>query len=186
MMEAAAPTPVKLICGVLYSDESLCERALGLLAERYGHIDCRSPLFPFTITDYYTAEMGTPIWRLFCACEPLIDPGRLARIKLACNAAEAELAEGGRRRLNLDPGYMDYDKVVLASAKYKPHKIYLDLGIYADATLHYEKGRYHPAPYAFPDFRSGEYNETFLAIRARYKGQLRKLLAWRSRESGPA
>ncbi|HOY45540.1 MAG TPA: DUF4416 family protein [bacterium] len=181
-MEAAAPTPVKLICGVLYSDEALCEEALGLLAERYGRIDYRSALFPFTITDYYSAEMGAPIQRFFCTFEPLIDPGKLAGIKIACNEMEAKLTVDGGRRVNLDPGYMDYDKVVLASAKYKPHKIYLDLGIYADATLHYEKGHYHPAPCAFPDFKSGEYNETFLAIRARYKGQLRKLLAGRIRE----
>jgi len=184
-MEPAAPTPVKLICGVLYSDEARSGRALELLAERYGRVDYRSPLFPFTITEYYTTEMGAPIWRFFCAFEPLIDPGRLARIKIDCNALERELAADGRRCVNLDPGYMDYDKVVLASAKYKPHKIYLDLGIYADATLHYEKGRYHPAPCAFPDFKSGEYGETFLAIRARYKGQLRKELAGRHRESAP-
>lgn len=176
-MQPSPPLPVKLICGILYSDAALLETAMGRLEQSYGRIDYRSPHFPFTITDYYVAEMGSPIWRLFCSFHPLISPAELPRIKIACNAIEAELEVAGRRKVNLDPGYMDYDKLVLASAKYNAHKIYLDLGIYADATLHYEKGRYQAAPYAFPDFRSGEYNEAFMNIRARYKGELRKLLA---------
>ncbi len=176
-MQPNEPTPVKLICGILYSDEALLERAISLLTGRYGRIDYRSSLFPFTITGYYVPEMGSPIWRLFCSFQPLVNPKDLAGIKIACNALEEELAVDGRRKVNLDPGYMDYDKLVLASAKYNAQKIYLDFGIYADPTLHYEKGVYHPAPFAFPDFKSGEYNEAFLRIRARYKGQLRKWLA---------
>jgi hypothetical protein len=176
-MKPVEPTPVKLICGILFSDESLLARALDRLTDIFGRIDFRSPLFPFTITDYYVEEMGAPIWRLFCSFDPLIHPGELARIKIACNALEEELAVDGRRKVNLDPGYMDYDKLVLASAKYNAHKIYLAAGIYADPTLHFEKGKYLPAPWAFPDFKSGLYTEAFLHIRARYKGQLRKRTA---------
>ncbi len=174
-MKAAEPVPVKLICGILFSDEALLGAALEALVERYGHIDYRSPLYPFTITDYYNGEMGTPIQRLFVAFESLISPGALAEIKVACNALEEALAIAGLRKVNLDPGYIDYDKLVLASAKYNAHKIYLDQGIYADPTLHFEKGAYLAAPWAFPDFKSGLYSEAFLRIRARYKGQLRKL-----------
>jgi hypothetical protein len=64
---------------------------------------------------------------------------------------------------------MDLNKVVLASAKYNGQKIYLDHGIYADPTLWYEKGSFHPYPYSFPDFKTGEYIETFIQIRALYK-----------------
>ncbi|HNW59590.1 MAG TPA: DUF4416 family protein [bacterium] len=173
-MIPAEPVPVKLICGILFSDAARLEAALEALTARYGAVDYRSPLFPFTITRYYDAEMGGAIQRLFVSFTPLISPGALAEIKIACNALEADLAVAGLRKVNLDPGYMDYDKLVLASAKYNAHKIYLDLGIYADPTLRYEKGAYLPAPWAFPDFKSGQYNETFLRIRARYKGQLRR------------
>ena len=64
---------------------------------------------------------------------------------------------------------------MLASAKYNGHKIYLDLGIYADLTMRYERGHYLPSAYAFPDFKSGHYDAALLHIRARYKGQLRRL-----------
>jgi len=65
--------------------------------------------------------------------------------------------------------------LTLASAKYNSQKIYIDLGIYADSTLWYEKGNYLPYPYSFPDFKMDLYNKVFLHIRALYKGQRRKL-----------
>jgi len=175
-MKPESPQPVKFFCGVLYSNEALLSRAAEGLQEKFGAIDYKSSLYPFAVTDYYVPEMGRPIIRCFWSFQPLVSPKILAGSKIICNRLEELLAVGGRRKVNLDPGYMDYDKVVLASAKYNAHKIYLDLGIYADLTLRYEKGFYKPSEYAFPDFKSGMYNEVFLHIRARYKGQLRKLM----------
>ncbi|MBN2201839.1 DUF4416 family protein [bacterium] len=201
-MKPKEPGPVKLIVGVLYSDEGLLERGLILLSEIYGPLDYRSPAFPFDRTDYYVPEMGCPIFRIFVSHERLIHPGDLARIKIETNAMEEKLAVAEfpnasgrfrnlpeassqnlpersenlpevplRRQVNFDPGYMDYDKFVLASAKYNGQKIYLDCGIWADLTLHYEKGRFDPYPWSFPDFKSGLYQEVFQEIRARFKAQ---------------
>ncbi len=174
-MKPQEPTPVKLICGVLYSDATKLERACLLLEERFGPADWKSKEFLFESTDYYVPEMGSPIFRLFYSFYQLINPKELARIKLECNVIEDLLAVNGQRKVNLDPGYLDYDKFVLASAKYAGHKIYLDHGIYADTTFMYSKGQYHPSDFCFPDFKSGLYNEVFLRIRAIYKGQVRKL-----------
>jgi len=76
---------------------------------------------------------------------------------------------GFYRKVNLDPGYLDYDKFVLASAKYNGQKIYLDCGIWADLTLHYEKGKFDPYPWSFPDFKSRMYDGAFLEMRRLYK-----------------
>jgi hypothetical protein len=171
-MKPSEPTPVKLVCAVLYSDTDKLTQALAALEERYGTIDWQSQNYPFAATDYYLPEMGAPIYRLFYSFRDLVNPKELARIKIECNEIEDRLADDGRRKVNLDPGYLDYDKFVLASAKYAGHKIYLDLGIYADATLRYRKGKYEPSAFCFPDFKSGEYEELFLQIRAIYKKQL--------------
>jgi len=69
---------------------------------------------------------------------------------------------------------MDVCKVILASAKYNGQKIYLTDGIYADPTLHYEKGHFHPYPWSFPDFKTGQYERTFTRIRELYKAGRRK------------
>jgi len=173
-MKPTAPNPVKLFCGVLYSDASLLDQARSMLMDQYGAIDFQSQIFRFEVSDYYRAEMGWPIWRVFWSFERLIAPNQIASIKIACNAIEESLAIAGSRKVNLDPGYMDYDKIVLASAKYNGQKIYLDLGIYADLTLRYEKGNYYPFPWSFPDFRSGQYHRTFLRMRELYKAQLKQ------------
>ncbi len=175
-MQPHEPTPVKLVCGVLFSDVAKLAQARALLQECYGPVDWTSQEFPFDITDYYVPEMGQPIFRLFFSFRNLINPKELARIKIECNAIEEQGAINGLRKVNLDPGYLDYDKFVLASAKYAAHKIYLNFGIYADTTFIYRKGRFHPSEVCFPDFKSGLYNEVFLHIRARYKVQLRNRL----------
>ena len=131
--------------------------------------------YMLTVNDSsYLLEIGSPIFRLFVSFDQLIHPKDIARIKIETNKIEEQLSVQGKRKVNLDSGYMDYDKVVLASAKYNGQKIYLDHGIWADLTLHYEKGRYDPYPWSFPDFKKGIYNEVFLKIRERYKIQRKK------------
>ena len=175
-MKPTEVLPVKLFCGVLYSDEELWHQAEELLVGKYGAIDYKSPRIPFDITDYYIPEMGEGITRFFVSFEKMVQPNLLARIKIECNEIENQLADHNSRKVNLDPGYMDYDKIVLASAKYNGHKIYLDHGIYADLTMMFTEGHYKPCLWAFPDFRSGQYEDLFLHIRARFKGQIRKYL----------
>ena len=175
-MQASEPLSVKLFSGVLYSNEELYEKALVLLSEKYGQIDYKSPKFDFVITNYYEAEMGAPITRTFISFREVINPKDIASIKIECNQIEKMLEIEGKRKVNLDPGYMDYDKVVLASAKYNAQKIYLDFGIYADPTLRYEKGHFKTSEWCFPDFKTGQYEHVFLHIRAKYKGQMRKIM----------
>jgi hypothetical protein len=168
-MKPSVPEPVKLFVGVLYSDKALLEKALEMLEDQLGPVDYRSEPMPFTVTDYYQEEMGGLILRIFLSFQRLMDPGRLAQIKIMTNEIEDQLAVDGQRKVNLDCGYMDVCKVVLASAKYNGQKIYLGRGIYADPTLHYEKGHFIPYPWSFPDFKTGQYEKVFLRIRELYK-----------------
>jgi len=173
-MQPNEPDPVKLFIGILYSDEERLERVLDICEQEYGPIDCRSERFPFEVTDYYEEEMGSPIHRYFVSFAQLVNPGRLAAIKIRCNGIEDQVAVDGNRRVNLDVGYMDFHKVVLASAKFNGQKIYLDQGIYADPTLYYRKGTFHPYDWSFPDFKeSDRYYESLLEIRRIYKEQMK-------------
>ncbi len=176
-MKPTAPEPVKLFVAALYGDSLLLQQALELLEQKFGTIDYKSPEFEFNVSDYYRYEMGAPLFRKIVSFYKLIDPKEIAAIKIATNEIEDHLAAAGKRRVNLDPGYMDYNKVILASAKYNGQKIYLDLGIYADPSLWYERGEFKPYPYCFPDFKTGVYNPAFLHIRALFKGQRRKALS---------
>jgi hypothetical protein len=169
MSKPEKPLPVKLLAGVLTGRLELLEPAALALTEAFGPIDYRSRPVPFDVTNYYEAEMGPNIQRVFFSFENLILPDQLPSVKLKTDAIEERFAENGKRKVNIDPGYMDYHKVVLASNKYGSQKVYLSEGVWADITLHYTKGRFLPHDWSFPDFKKGLYEPFFLEIRTRYK-----------------
>ncbi len=173
-MKTVAPQAVKYFVGALFSDQSLLKQAEQICADTIGPIDTYSEAYPFDETTYYNLEMGTPIFRKFFSFRDLISPGKLAALKILCNQIEEKLAVNGQRKVNLDIGYLDFHKVILASAKYNGQKIYLDQGIYADPTLIFEKGQFHPLDNTFPDFKSGQYTPVFQKFRDNYKVQLKE------------
>jgi hypothetical protein len=173
-MKPQSVQPVKLIIGYIYGRGTIYLEALEKCREIWGAADYQSQEYFFDHTDYYQPEMGTPLFRIINSFSKLINPGELAEIKLRTNRLEEELSRSGKRQINLDPGYLDYDKLVLASAKYNYQKIYLKNGIYADPTLFYRKGRFEAADWAFPDFKTGMYEDDFLQIRHIYKVQLKE------------
>ena len=138
------PAEVKLFVAILYQHESFLNKTILLLEKRYGDIDQKSDPFPFDITDYYHDEMGPDLSRVFVSFRNLVMADRLPEVKLVTNDIENELAGKNGRTVNLDCGYLDYYKVVLASTKVAGPKVYLSDGIYADITLRYEKGKFYP------------------------------------------
>jgi len=68
-------------------------------------------------------------------------PDRLIECKLKAIQLEDRFKVDGKRKLNVDPGYIAIEKVVAASTKNFTHRIYLGKGIYADLQL-IRKNRY--------------------------------------------
>lgn len=166
----AEGAPVKLVAAIL-AGESFDAEALLFpgLEERFGRIDYRGPTHPWDGTDYYEDEMGPGLSRRILSFEPLRSPTDIVQAKLDAAAIEEDLSGPGGRRVNIDPGYMDYHKIVLASFKEGPQKIYLGDGVYADPVLLFYDGEYAPLPWTFPDFKAGVYREDFRAVRALYR-----------------
>jgi hypothetical protein len=164
--------PVKLFAALLYREETVLEQAKELLRKVFGPEDYAGSPVLFDHTDFYQAEMGSPLYRLFISYRNLVHPSRLAWAKLEASRIETELSDpNGNRRINIDPGLLDYQKVVLASFKYQGQKIYLDHGVWADLTLYYRKGGWAAFEWTFPDFKTGIYDKTLLEIRRIYKEQ---------------
>ena len=172
MAGTTEPQKVKLILGVIYSDPGLLARLEEDLEGRFGPIEARSDAFDFGLTDYYEDEMGGGLKRIFYSFSDLIDPAGIVDIKIESNRIEDEFALDGARKVNIDPGYMDFYKLVLASAKFQGQKIYLGKGIYADPTLYYYKG-WKSHDWSFPDFKSGRYDEFLAGVRRSYKNKMR-------------
>lgn len=179
MWEIQDVQPVKLIVGILACDASVLEGVRGRLTEAYGATDFVSEVYPFDKTEYYVSEAGAEMVRQFMAFENLIHPGRLADIKHATNEMEKELAEtletSYPRPVNLDPGYVEPSKLVLASTKNFAHRIYIGEQMYAEVTLTYNHGVWESFPFTFPDFKSGRYDAFFSEVRLRVVDQHRAL-----------
>ncbi|MBD3246955.1 MAG: DUF4416 family protein [Candidatus Omnitrophica bacterium] len=172
MLVRQPPRPVKFFFGVLYSEESIYIRARELLAEKYGTCDFETKPVPFTFTDYYQEEMGSGLLRRFFSLRTLRTPARLVGIKLDSIGVEKKFSVGERRKINIDPGYINEAKLVLASTKDFSHRIYLSRGIFAEVTLTYQHRKFRPLPTTFPDYRTEWYREQFEQIRTRYREQL--------------
>lgn len=173
MAKIESPLPVKYLIAVLYRDADSLAAVTTDLVTRWGAIDFEGADHPFDVTDYYEPEMGTPLMRRLLAFEKLYPPTLLIDMKLECNRIEDLLAINGKRTVNLDAGYLDHNKYLLASAKEAGQKIYLDKGIYADLSGRYKAGKYQPFEWSFPDFRDGRYDGELLAIRKLYMEQVK-------------
>jgi hypothetical protein len=167
------PAPVKLICGFIFSDEHSYRAARSRLDRRFGAADFESDPIPFTFTRHYEKEMGETLVRRFCSFRRLIDPVRLAEIKLFTNRIEELLSRDSRRTVNIDPGYVDCAKLVLASTKNFRHRIMLSRGIYGEVTLYYQEGSFHPGELTYPDYRTPGHIAIFNHVRERYYDQIK-------------
>ena len=157
---------------MISSRRSWLDAAAGELARAMGPLDISSEVMDFDFTHYYDRAMGTPLLRQFVSFADCPAPEALVQAKLRCNAIEADFAarEGCPalpRPVNLDVGYVESSKLVLASMKNFSHRIYLGQGVYAEVTLMFRHGQWQPLEWTFPDFRSGRYEAFLSAARGR-------------------
>lgn len=177
-----SPSPVLLLVAAFSRHEAALDWGRRRVSEAWGPIALASPSFAFQETTYYEPTMGTGIRKCFWACRQLIDPARLADLKLQANAWEEEYARSAGhaepRPLNLDPGYITPAKLVLASTKDHAHRLYLQQGIYAEVTLYYKHRAWQARDWTFPDYRRADYQAFF--------SECREYLRERLPPSGPA
>ncbi|MDI6704073.1 MAG: DUF4416 family protein [bacterium] len=173
MGEIKIPKRVKLIIGMISGDEELFWEAKERLSKRFGEVDFESTILPFSHTSYYEKEMGKDLKRCFLSLKDLIDRESLPDIKIFTNQLEDHFSVDGKRRINLDPGYVSLDKLILASTKDYRHRIYLKNGVYAEVTLFWRKKEgFKTWEWTYPDYRTKEYIEIFNRIREIYAKQV--------------
>ncbi len=178
MWKLNSPKPVKLIIGILAADHKCIYNAADVLADKFGRVDFSSEVWPFDKTDYYKDQTGSRILRQFISIERLIDPDKLAKIKIKTNKLEQKLAKMLAlplpRPVNLDPGIIEPSKLVLATTKNYSHRIYIGNKMYAEVTLIFDKGQWCPLDHTYPDYRQQCYFDFFDKVRSRLLEQLKK------------
>lgn len=165
---------VKLFCGLIFSQPALAEKAKVFLAERFSAIDSQSGTTPFTLTGYYQVEMGAPLFRQFVSFAAMVRPETLPEIKLFTNQLEAQLAQAGKRTINIDPGFMSDANVIIATSKNHYHRVPLQHGIYAHLEYVLKNKKISFLPWTYPDFQTEEYMVFFKQLYALFKEDSRK------------
>lgn len=165
MAEAHPHPPVLLILAAISRHFEALAWARERAAEAWGPITLESEAFDHRETSYYEATMGPDLKKQFLAFEQLADPAGLVDWKLQTNGWEEEYrrlpAHSEPRPLNLDPGYLTEAKLVLATTKDRDHRVYLRDGIYAEVTLHFQRGQWQLRPWTYPDYQRPDYHAFF-------------------------
>jgi len=165
---------VKLINSLFSPEEKLVEKVIEQMEGYFGPVDWVSEKTVFNRTRYYAKEMGWPLYRRFISFSKLICPDSIADIKLMTNTIENEHIVDKRRKVNIDPGYISLERLVLATGKNYIHRIYLKKGIYADLTLVFHAGTFKPLAWTYPDYADEKVIAYFNMARNGYLQHLRE------------
>ncbi len=174
-------SPVKLFFAVMTSCEQTRSRVEAIIEKAYSPIDHRDMQYAFDpLTNYYRDEFGSGLKKQIFSTTDLVGPRDLVDVKIHTNAIEALFARGPEpstsRTINIDPGYLNHSKVVLATTKDHAHRLYIDNGIFEEITLNFhrrEKG-YLANAWTYPDYQMPERLAFFGAVRETYSRQLKE------------
>lgn len=167
------PDAVKLVASLFSPEERILEEVILALQAAHGPTDWVSPPLYFDRTRYYEKEMGWPLHRRFASFKRLIRPEAIVEVKLQTNELEKRYLQEGRRKVNIDPGYVALERLVLATGKNYTHRMYLSKGIYADLTLVFHQGSFQTLAWTYRDYADSVVIGYFNDLRERYKNQLR-------------
>lgn len=169
----------KLIVGVIYNDEEIYDKAVKMLVEAFGDIDGESERFSFSkeFSDYYDGELGGEGMRVIFSFKDTVDPSSQAEIKKATNEMERILSDNdGNRLINLDPGFINHGRLMLATTKKAGFRIPLADGIYTELTLFWAKGEWHKLPWSYRDYQSERVQKFLTETRKKYLAERKDAL----------
>lgn len=161
-----------LICGLLSSDSRLIKGIEETLQKHFGPAALRSEIVPFTWTDYYNAEMGEGLLRRWVIFSRPVNLLQSWRYKLQSCTIEDSFRKGGKRLVNVDPGFIRLDGLWLLTTKSAGHRTYLDEGIWIELTLRFLKDHCEELPWTYPDHRDAGAQAFFLKARELLKKEL--------------
>ena len=160
---------VALICGLTTNSDCAFQEAINILRNSFGSIVDQSEPYALKEGGYYASEMGRGLKKqLLCFMQP-VAPDTLYTHKMLSIGIEhtlAEMRDGARcRRVNIDPGLLSIESLVLSTTKRVGHRISIGKGIWAETTLLYQKGAYRPLPWTYLDYQREDVQFFLLRVR---------------------
>ena len=161
----------KLIIGVIYHDTDILEKAKKILVEKFGEIEDISEEYSFSddFSSYYDEELGGKGTRVIYSFRETIDPEFQAEIKEFTNEVENSF----ERKINLDPGFINSGRLLLATTKEIGFRIPLKRGIYTELTLYWARGKWQKLPWTYRDYQSERVQKFITMVRKKHLAKRR-------------
>jgi hypothetical protein len=154
------PAPGKLVLSFIYSSLDGLADALRLVERRFGEAQFETIEIECECSESYHEEMGHKLTRRFFSFEKEYQRDYLPEIKNYCHKVEQKFADQvgdfGFRTVNIDPGILSLQNLVIGSHRDANHRIYLRDGVYGELTLVWSRGQFVRLPWTPPDFYHNE------------------------------
>ena len=149
----------------MYSNKYIYENCKKELMEKFGLVEKETSPYDFDkFTKYYEKEMGKGLLKRFLIFKKEINKNDLVEIKLFTTGIEKKYSKESKRTINLDPGYISKDELVLASFKKGTnYKEKISETIYAHKVLEFKDSKAITFWHTFPDYRDIK-NQQFLIM----------------------
>ncbi len=164
-MNPALPSTCKPVIFFITNAREQLQEVLPAFEEKLGPVLLQSAWFPFHYSRYYEEEMGPKLERCFVGFKNNFPPEKLPELKYLSIALEKKTERDNHRTINIDPGYIDLYKLVLATGKGGGKKVALTGDVFAHTFLCFEKKKWVSFEGTFPDFKETHYHEDLRKIR---------------------
>lgn len=155
MRQLGPSFPVKPFGAIMATSEEMLETARAEMERLFGPVEIQTSIYPVDkFTRYYRPEMGAGLVKQFLAFKKLQSVADMNRSKFLTAQSEDEYRRDGKRTINLDPGYLTLDKLVLFTTKNFTHRIYIERGVFAEITLTYTRSGWRTHSWTYPDYQT--------------------------------
>ncbi|MBD3332915.1 DUF4416 family protein [candidate division GN15 bacterium] len=155
MAKMQSPERAKLFVSAIYSSIDALADVLTRLEKSFGRIESETVDIPFS-SDFYLEEMGENLKRRFYSFVKPVSRDKLPELKQVCTKIEKQFSDivddTAFRTVNLDPGLITADNVVMCSYREYNHRIYLGSGVFAEQTLIWSRNQFVRLPWTNLDF----------------------------------
>ena len=138
--------------GIIKKKDFNIEILLPFLTSLFSKNVVFSKTIPFSFTDYYEKEMGKNLERLWIGFLKTFPLENSHIWKIVTNSIENFFKEDNKRTVNIDPGYLSLNNIILFTTKNYTHRFYLGQSIYGEVTLIYKKGKLNKLEWTYPDY----------------------------------
>ncbi len=124
---------------------------------------------PFSsMLNYYQKEMGEvdKLDRVILCSKNSYSKDCLLQIKKWALKLESKYQNNQSRYLNIDPGIVSLDQMILTSVKPYAHRIYLGESIFSELCYIYKDGHFHILDWTYPDYRAEDSRNFFKTARS--------------------